>query len=138
MTSLKSLEKRWYFKFIKHIFIITIIIFVSYNLINCSKRKQQRIIDKQEQLILENIKLVEENIRKIDSISKENIILQNQQKKINWLLDSLYKIKLKYDSIYKIQISSIYDVNAVDHAIWFCTKIDSLDKHSKLPINNSK
>jgi len=122
--NLKNPEKRFYFKIILYIGIISIIIFGIMWLIGSIKIKENNYRDKHNSIVIQ----YDVKIKQKDSINK---ILIKKQEKLEIQIDSLERIKTGINIDYGKKIKNVYDASAIEHAIWMDTVLEKLNNNKK-------
>ena len=131
MTSLKTNGRKLYSKILLHAVIITtiVVLFVWFirsnsDYIDAEKNKFEKYKTEQDSLI-NNYRLT------IDSINKENLFLEQEQRKISHKLDSVAKRQNQLNNNYEEEIDNIRNATLIDHNKWFYAKLDSLRQYYK-------
>lgn len=125
MKSSKNQEKKLYFSYIKHGIIIILAISLVIFLFSISKN-----VDQGKKL--EHEKVIKEYVKKMDSLYNENLALQVKQEEIQKSLEKIYSEQKVLSNKHEFEIKVIYNASADEHAKWFCSKVDSLERNSEL------
>lgn len=131
MKNSKNQERKLYFSYIKHGIIIILAISLVIFLFSLSKN-----VDQSKKL--EHEKVIKEYVKKMDSLYNENLALQVKQEEIQKNLEKIYSEQKVLSNKHESEIKVIYNASADEHAKWFCSKVDSLERNSELYNNSIK
>lgn len=134
MKNLKNLDKKSVFKITINIVIISLILFICYELASINIKHVEDEKQKIEQYNINQENLLTSYKVKLDSIAKINLRLEEEQLKISKKIDSITKSQKKIGLLYDKEISNINNGNINDHVQWLLSKIDSL-KNSEIRNN---
>lgn len=120
MKSLRSPEKKLYFKILLHVFIMCVIGMAITMSIEIMGIKEAGYRDQRDSII----NSYETKIKTKDSVNNTLIIKQHS---LQLQVDSLENVKGIINAEYDQEIKSIYDASAIDHALWMDTTIAKLN-----------